>query len=120
MPRRDPFHFRRERMLDALGKAQSLRETMTRDEFMQDWKASYAIAAIVIAVGENLGPGTPHASSEAAKPFHEARNLLAHEYFHVTPDQLWRLLDDVPRLRQEVEARMEPPEPPPRSPGFCR
>ena len=79
-------------MLDALAKGQELRESMTRQEFHDDWKASYA-AAILLAVGEHMGPGTPHASADVARPFHEARNLLAHEYFHVSPDRLWLLLE---------------------------
>lgn len=114
MPRRDSFGFRRERLLDALAKGQELRESMTRQEFLDDWKASYAAAAILLAVGEHMGPGTPHASADVARPFHEARNLLAHEYFHVSPDRLWLLLERIEQLRKEVEALKEPPARAPR------
>ena len=104
MPRRDPFHTRRKNLLRALDKLMVLHD-MGYDEFVNDWQVADAAAMNLLAIGELLGPGTPHAPDHLAETFYEMRNLLGHEYFHVAPDRLWRLMAKVPELRDEVEAR---------------
>ena len=110
MPRRDPFHVRRDNLLDVIDKAQELRDSMTYDEFKADWKSQYAATGLLVAIGEHMGNNTPHASERVAARFRTIRNLLAHEYFNVTSDRMWRAFDHLSELRDEVLQHREPPQ----------
>ena len=104
-PSRGPFPIRRSQILASLDKLASFRETMTFDEFAADWRNRSAAAAELMSVGEIMGRHGGHASAELADRFHNARNDIAHQYVHVTAEEIWELFEAVPRLREEVAAR---------------
>lgn len=108
-PVRVDFQTRRDRLLDSIDKLQRLRDSMDSEEFAKDWRNVDAASNRLIAIGECMAPGTPHATPGTARIFHDARNRLAHEYFEVTASQVWDLLEQVDYLQEEVEARRDVP-----------
>ena len=110
MPRRDPFQFRRERLLESIDTLMRFRE-MGYEEFVSgDWRNVPAARAELLAVGDNMHPASGHASREMGREFYGLRQMLAHEYFHVGPERLWRAIEKLPQLREEVLARTQAPE----------
>ena len=75
-----------------------------------DWRNIPAARAELLAVGDNMHPASGHASREMGREFHSLRQMLAHEYFHVGPERLWRALEKLPQLREEVLPRTRAPE----------
>ena len=78
-PVRVDFQTRRDRLLDSIDKLQRLRDSMDSEEFAKDWRNVDAASNRLIAIGECMAPGTPHATPGTARIFHDARNRLAHE-----------------------------------------
>ena len=120
MPRRDPFPFRRERIIESLEKLMRY-YNMTPEQFFSNWEHVSAAKGELVGVGGNMHPESHHASENTARPFREFRNELAHQYYHVQPDEIWEVIRAVPQLLKEVRERTHPPPrietPDPPSPG---
>ena len=101
-------------MLVALDTLQTWCDGVTFDQFSASEQFMDSVIPKLQAVGGFLYPGNPHASQATSELFHDARNKLAHrDYFEVTADDLWELLERVPLLREEVATNDR--EPPPRT-----
>lgn len=61
-PVRVDFQTRRDRLLDSIDKLQRLRDSMDSEEFAKDWRNVDAASNRLIAIGECMAPGTPHAT----------------------------------------------------------
>ena len=67
MPRRDPFQFRRERLLESIDTLMRFRE-MGYEEFVSgDWRNIPAARAELLTVGDNMHPASGHASREMGR-----------------------------------------------------
>ena len=107
MPRRDA-RFRIEDMRDAVARILTYAAGLSFDEFAADQKTVDAVVRNFEVLGEaarhvddatqRLAPGIPWLEVR------DMRNLLAHEYFGVDLETLWKTVaDDLPDLLLQVE-----------------
>ena len=77
---------------------------MSRDDFLNDLKTQDAVSARIMAIGEHMG----QSAQEIIGPrivayFKDLRNLVAHEYFDVEPNQIWHAATKrLPELKEAL------------------
>ena len=90
-----------DRVADILDAAEKLAEIVSegRSEFDRNWKTHLAAVKLIEVIGEAAGSLTPELEeAHPGLPLAEAksmRNFLAHEYWHIDHDLIWRVADEV-------------------------
>ena len=99
-----------DRVADILDAAEKLAEIVSegRSEFDGNWKTRLAAVKLLEVIGEAAASLTPELDeAHPGLPLAEAksmRNLLAHEYWRIDHDLIWRVADQV---IPEFASRME-------------
>ncbi len=104
----------RERLLDMLEAIENIerhagkgREAFEEDELIQTWVVHHL--EIIGEAASRLGAGfrTVHPEVPWAQII-AMRNVLAHEYFGIDPDEVWQVVErDLPELKRKLSSMVE-------------
>lgn len=95
----------RDGLLTALGKLQTMRDTLAYREFADDERNVDAAVVNAARVGEYVLKESPLVS-EAGRPFHDPRTKMDDDpFFEFAPRDLWNLLGEAESLLEEVRWR---------------
>ncbi len=110
--RSDKNIFRLEHVLEAIDKIERLTSKISLSHFLEDWVVQDAVIRNIEIIGEALKsvddnlksryPDVPWAQAKAM------RNLLAHEYFRVNPNEVWvTVKESLPELKVQISKILE-------------
>ena len=99
--------FRVEHILDSIQKIEFILKDLTYDKFKEDWQSQ----DIIIRNLEIIGEACRHIDENIKSLYPEVawleansmRNVLIHEYFGVSPRQVWlAVTEDIPILKKQI------------------
>jgi uncharacterized protein with HEPN domain len=99
---------RLEHILDAANKIEDFVRGMKLEDFISDAKTQSAVIHQLQIIGEaakRVSESIKNRHPEVDwKTFAEVRNMLTHEYFRASPEDVWKTaIEDVPELKERVE-----------------
>jgi uncharacterized protein with HEPN domain len=108
MEANDKNKLRLQHILDSINKIEIIREGLTYESYLADWKSQ----DIIIRNLEIVGEAARHLDDSITEKYPDVewrnargmRNFLIHAYFQIDHDEIWKtVINDIPILKQQIE-----------------
>ena len=106
MPKGDPQETLLTALWTSIDRATTVASEFTYEEFEASWRHQATLSTLLGAVGQDLHRHIEGVAPDDVRHFRELRNTIAHDYYKVTPDRLWRAAERLPKMKADVERRI--------------